>query len=175
MQQAYFEAPALREHREPIAAHCGVVLDWARRLDLPIINVRTVHHRDRSTWTLNMLEDDQGYLFEGDDHTATLEELDLGGAIDVVKTRDDAFIGTDLARVVAELGLEALVLVGVSTHTCIAATAAHAFAVQLEVVLVRDAIGSHHPELHELALDTLRDEYRCAVLESESVRRLRSS
>lgn len=172
MQHAYFEAPALRQRQQDIMGHCGVVLGWARRLGLAIINVRTEHRRDRSTWTLNMLEDDQGYLFEGDEHTASFDELDLGEAIQVVKTRDDAFIGTDLARVVDELGLEALVLVGVSTHTCIAMTAAHAFAVQLEVVLVRDAICSHHPELHELTLDTLRAEYRCPVLDSDSLRRI---
>lgn len=171
MQRAYFETPELDERREQVVRHCETVLAWARNHDLPIINVRTQHERDRSTWTLNMLEDDQGYLFAGDDHTATLEELDLADATEVIKTRDDAFIGTELDRVVADLGLEALVLVGVSTHTCVAATAAHAFALQLEVVLVRDAIASHRPELHELALDTLREEYRCPVLAARDLPR----
>lgn len=172
MQEAYFEAAALKERRQQIVAHCETVLAWARDLGLPVINVVTQHRRDRSTWTLNMLEDEQGYLFEGDAHTATLHELDLGDATPVVKTRDNAFIGTDLHEIVAGLGLDALVVVGVSTHTCVAATAAHAFAVQLEVVLVRDAIGSHRPELHELTLDMLRDEYRLPVLDADQLRRV---
>ncbi|WP_277455705.1 isochorismatase family cysteine hydrolase [Janibacter sp. DB-40] len=172
MQEAYFEAAALKERRQQIVAHCTTVLAWAHDLGLPVINVVTQHKRDRSTWTLNMLEDDQGYLFEGDAHTATLDELDLDDATEVVKTRDDAFVGTDLQEVVTELDLDALVIVGVSTHTCVAATAAHAFAIQREVVLVRDAIGSHRPELHELALDTLRDEYRLPVLDAEQLRRV---
>lgn len=172
MQEAYFETPALRDHREALVGRCGVAIAWARGLGLPIINVRTVHQPDRSTWTLNMLEDDQGMLFEGDAHTAVLDELDLRDAVDVVKTRDDAFLGTDLERVITDLGLEALVLTGVSTHTCITMTAAHAFAAQLDVALVRDAIASHRPELHDLTLDTLRLEYRCPVLEAERLRRV---
>lgn len=172
MQEAYFEAPALRDHRETIVERCSVAIAWARSLGLPIITVRTEHRADRSTWTLNMLEDDQGMLIEGDDHTVALEELDLRGAVEVVKARDDAFLGTTLEQVLSDLSVEALVLTGVSTHTCITLTAAHAFAVQLEVVLVRDAIASHRPELHDITLDTLRLEYRCPVLEAESLHRL---
>lgn len=172
MQEAYFEADALHERRDQVVAHCKTVLAWAHDLGLPVINVVTRHRRDRSTWTLNMLEDDQGYLFEGDEHTATVEELDLDGATEVVKTRDDAFVGTDLHETITGLDLDAIVMVGVSTHTCVAATAAHAFAVQVEVVLVRDAIASHRPELHELALDTLRDEYRLPVLDADQLRRI---
>lgn len=172
MQYAFFEDPHLEPRRDQLVTHGNEIVAWARSLDLPIIDVHTEHQRDGSTWTLNMLEDDQGYLFEGDDHTATLEELDLAGAIEVVKTRDDAFIGTDLGQVVEELGLEVLLLAGVSTHTCIAATAAHAFAEQLEVVLIRDAIASNRPELHDLVLDTLRDEYRCPVLDTEHLSRV---
>lgn len=172
MQEAYFEDPALHTHRETVVAHCHTAVAWARANDRPIITIRTVHRPDRSTWTLNMLEDDQGMLLEGADHTAVLEELDLRGSIDVEKTRDDAFIGSTLGRVIRELGLDTLVLTGVSTHTCIAMTAAHAFATQIEVLLVRDAIASHRPELHDLTLDTLRLEYRFPLLEAEQLRRL---
>ena len=172
MQEAYFESPALEDHRAAVVERCSVAIDWARDLGLPIITIRTEHRADRSTWTLNMLEDDQGMLLEGADHTAVLEELDLRGSIDVEKTRDDAFIGSTLGRVIRELGLDTLVLTGVSTHTCIAMTAAHAFATQIEVLLVRDAIASHRPELHDLTLDTLRLEYRFPLLEAEQLRRL---
>lgn len=172
MQHAYFEAPSMRERRQTIVGHCGVAIAWARSLGLPIINVRTEHRPDGSTWTLNMLEDDQGMLFPDEAHTAVLEELDLREAVEVVKTRDDAFIGTKLDDVLEELGIEALVLTGVSTHTCIALTAAHAFAEQLDVILVRDAIASHRPELHDLVLDMLRLEYRFPVLETEALQRI---
>lgn len=172
MQRAYFENDALEAHRDQLVTQCGAAVGWARDNGLPVINVRTEHRRDRSTWTLNMLEDDQGFLFEGDPHTQVVDGLDLTGAVDVVKTRDDAFLGTSLSDVITELDVDMLVLTGVSTHTCIATTAAHAFADQLEVVLVRDAIASHRPELHELTLDTLRAEYRCPVVETDQLLRM---
>lgn len=172
MQEAFMEAPALVSRRAELVEHCSRVLAWARGRRLPIVSVRTEHRRDRSTWTLTMLEDDQGYLFEGDRHTQTVPELDLRDAVEVTKTRDDAFVGTDLAEVLTRLGAEAVVMIGVSTHTCVLLTAAHAFALDLEVVLVRDAIASHRPELHEITLDSLRAEYRCPVLGVEALTRI---
>ncbi|WP_068324345.1 cysteine hydrolase family protein [Janibacter terrae] len=174
LQEAFFEDPSLAARRETLVARCRQVLRWAEREQLPVVTVRTVHQRDRSTWTITMLEDDQGYLFEGDDHTACLGELDLSAATQVVKTRDDAFVGTDLEETLRGLGVEALVVIGVSTHSCVLLTAAHAFAVDLEVVLVRDAIASHRPELHELTLDALRDEYRFPVLSADALCRVTS-
>lgn len=65
MQEAYFESPALEDHRAAVVERCSVAIDWARDLGLPIITIRTEHRADRSTWTLTMLEDDQGMLFQG--------------------------------------------------------------------------------------------------------------
>ncbi|WP_162253985.1 cysteine hydrolase family protein [Janibacter sp. Soil728] len=175
LQEAFFEDQALAAHREEIVTRARQVIRWAEREHLPIVNVRTMHQRDRSTWTITMLEDDQGYLFEGDDHTENLSELDLSAAIEVTKTRDDAFVGTDLGSTLLDLDIEAVVVIGVSTHTCVLLTAAHAFANDIEVVLVRDAIASHRPELHELTLDTLRDEYRFPVLSPDALCRVTAS
>lgn len=172
LQEAFFEDQALAAHREEIVARARQVIRWAEREHLPIVNVRTVHQRDRSTWTITMLEDDQGFLFEGDEHTANVSELDLSAAIEITKTRDDAFVGTDLESALLDLDIEAVVVIGVSTHTCVMLTAAHAFALDIEVALVRDAIASHRPELHELTLDTLRDEYRFPVLSPDALCRV---
>lgn len=46
-----------------------------------------------------------------------------------------------------------------------AATAAHAYARDLSVVLVHDAIASHRPELHRPTLEMLSDEYRMPLLD----------
>lgn len=175
LQEAFFEAPALAERRDDLVARCRQVLRWAEREGLPVVCVRTLHRPDRSTWTITMLEDDQGYLFEGDADASTLAELDLSAAVQVTKTRDDAFVGTGLEATLDELGVRALVIIGVSTHTCVQMTAAHAFAVDRDVVLVRDAIASHRPELHEITLDVLRDEYRFPVLWADALCRVGSS
>ena len=39
---------------------------------------------------------------------------------------------------------------------------------------LRDAIASHRPELHELTLDALRDEYRFPVLSADALCRVTS-
>lgn len=44
---------------------------------MPVINVRTEHKRDRSTWTLNMLADNKGFAFEGDLDAQYLPVLDM--------------------------------------------------------------------------------------------------
>lgn len=173
LQEAFMEDAAMAAHRGELVEHCQTVLTWATELGVPVVDVRTMHQRDRSTWTINMREDDQGFLFEDSPHTAHLEELDLRDAVQVTKTRDDAFVGTDLERVLRDLEARALIMIGVSTHTCVLLTAAHAFALDLEVVLVRDAIASHRPELHEITLDTLRDEYRFPLLAADSLCRIR--
>ncbi|MFX4287059.1 cysteine hydrolase family protein [Janibacter sp. G349] len=172
LQEAFFEDPALAARRDALVARCRQVLRWAEAERLPVVAVRTVHRRDRSTWTITMRQDDQGFLFDGAPHTASLAELDLTSAIEVVKTRDDAFVETGLAEVLSSLAVEAVVVVGVSTHTCVQLTAAHAFAADLEVVLVRDAIASYRPELHELVLDVLRDEYRFPVVSADALCRV---
>src|SRR3546814_19018744 len=84
-----------------------------------------------------MLGDDQGFAMECDHKSQPLAELDLDGVTEVVKTRDDAFLGTQLEDLLRAHGIRTLVMVGVSTQSCIAATATHAYAAHLHVVLAR--------------------------------------
>jgi nicotinamidase-related amidase len=63
-----------------------------------------------------------------------------------------------------------LVLCGVSTESCIAATAIEAFAHDLGVTMVRDATASVDRELHDDTLAQLADRYRQEVLDAAEVR-----
>jgi len=77
-----------------------------------------------------------------------------------VKTRDSAFHGTGLDEWLADRGVGRLVLAGVSTESCIAATATDAYAHDLEVVLVSDATASVESRLHDQTLERLQAQYR---------------
>jgi nicotinamidase-related amidase len=55
------------------------------------------------------------------------------------------------------------VLAGVSTESCIAATATDAYARDFTVVLVRDGTASVDEEWHDQVLDRLHQLYRQAV------------
>src|SRR3546814_14739393 len=106
---------------------------------------------------------------EGDHKSQPLAELDLDGVTEVVKTRDDAFLGTQLEDLLRAHGIRTLVMVGVSTQSCIAATATHAYAANLHVVLAKDAIFTERPELHEDVLALLEDEYRFAAVPTDQI------
>jgi nicotinamidase-related amidase len=160
MQNAYFEQGALAEHRDQLVERTNELIAWALDAGLPVFNVRTQHQRDGSTWTMNMLEDDQGFLFEGDDDVRPLEGLRVEDTIRVVKTRDSSFFETALGEELTTRNIDSIVVAGVSTHTCVAATAAAAYADNIHVVFAEDAIYSHRPELHEPTLGVLCEEYR---------------
>jgi nicotinamidase-related amidase len=163
MQKAYFNSPELQQRQAQLTEACNRLIAYAAEHEIPIFNVRTRHERNKATWTINMLEDGRGFLFDGDEDYELVDGLDLGQAIDateVIKTRDSAFFDTNLASMLRVLGVRRLILCGVSTHSCVLQTAADAYAANFKISLAVEAIASHVPELHEPALRILRDEYR---------------
>ncbi|KRF11381.1 hypothetical protein ASG90_16630 [Nocardioides sp. Soil797] len=169
MQVAFFSSGPLEPHVNLLVERCNALQEWASEHQVPVFRVRTEHRADKSTWTLNMLEDDQGFLIAGDDDAQPVRGLVIRGATEVVKTRDSAFHDTELRSLLAEHDVDLLVLAGVSTHTCVAATAADAYAHDLHVVLVENAIASHRPELHQPTLDLLCEEFRFRSLATADV------
>jgi nicotinamidase-related amidase len=169
MQNDYFADDELARCRDDLVAICNRLIHRARATGAPVIEARTVHARDKSTWALNMLEDDQGMALadsEGAERVAGLEEPDEV----VVKTRDSAFYATELEELLARHDVRRIVLTGVSTESCIAATATDAYARNIAVVLVRDGTASVQEELHEQLLDRLEQQYRQEVRWAEDVR-----
>src|SRR5699024_11468242 len=92
------------------------------------LQLTTNPSRDRSCWPLTMLADDRWFLFHGDETTRAIGELDTAGLTRIEKTRDSAFFGTDLLLRLGNLGVDTVLLAGVSTHAWIAQTARDAFA-----------------------------------------------
>jgi nicotinamidase-related amidase len=169
LQYDYFADGELERCRDDLVKACNLLIDRARSAGAPVVEVRTVHARDKSTWALNMLEDDQGMALEGTRGAERLDELVEPDHV-IVKTRDSAFHDTDLAGWLAERGVDRLVLAGVSTESCIAATATDAYAHDLEVMLVEDATASVEWSLHDQTLDRLKAQYRQDVIRAENIR-----
>ncbi|MHA7209158.1 cysteine hydrolase family protein [Arthrobacter sp. MDT1-65] len=164
MQNAFFEDERLARVQQSLVGACNGLIDAARRGSSPVLVARTEHLTDRSTWTLSMLDDDQGFIFAGSHQADVVEGLRVDGLETVTKTRDSAFFGTDLAERLRRRGVERLVLAGVSTHNCVAHTGADAFANDFRVSYARDAIGSTNDKYAEAMLEILSIEYRQAVL-----------
>ncbi|HHX83774.1 MAG TPA: ammonia-dependent NAD(+) synthetase [Actinomycetales bacterium] len=175
MQNSYFEFPDLAEVRDELVGRVNELIRTAHEAGRPVILVRTEHARDGSTWTLNMREDGEGFAFPGSEQARFLDGLEVGGHVEVTKTRDSAFVETTLRAELARLGVAHLLLCGVSTHSCVAQTAVDAFAHNLHVAVDRDAISSDHAPLSEALLEFLSDQMRQSVLDQgQSVDLLRS-
>lgn len=164
MQNSYFDFPELEEQREPVTEKVNELIRAAREGDCPILLIRTQHERDRSTWTVNMHDDGQGFAFPGTEQSEYVAGLDTEGGTGLVKTRDSAFFDTDLAARLRNLEATHLLLCGVSTHSCVAQTAIDAFAHNFRAAVARDAVASENPDLSRALLAFLEDEMRQDIL-----------
>lgn len=163
MQNAYFEDPALAAQQKDLVAACNELVDAFASNGHKALLVGTEHEQDKSTWSLNMLDDDQGFIFRGSEQARFVPGLAIDGLPQLVKTRDSAFIGTDLLSRLRNWGVDEVVLAGVSTHNCIAQTGADAFARNIRVTYAEDATGSENTRAAADMLRILSDEYRQRV------------
>ncbi|MFP3547951.1 isochorismatase family cysteine hydrolase, partial [Rhizobium sp. SIMBA_035] len=76
------------------------------------------------------------------------------GLPQLLKTRDSAFLSTDLLLRLRNWNIDTVVLAGVSTHNCIAQTAADAFGYNIRVIHTSDATASEDEEA-ALAVQTI--------------------
>lgn len=169
MQNAYFNNSALDEHKTELIEACNELVAHAKQQSWPVFTIRTVHKKDKSTWTLNTLDDQSGYLFEDSTDAQIVDGLDTTGTTEVIKTRDSAFYGTDLLTQLRTRSIDQVILCGVSTHSCVMLTAADAYAANLRVILARDAICSHDPNYHTSTLEMLQQEYRQQSLSNTDI------
>jgi nicotinamidase-related amidase len=169
MQADFFDDPAMERQREELVAGVNLAAARAHEANAMVVEIRTVHTPDGSSWSLNMLEDDQGMAIEGSPGAGAAEGLELGSTVLVEKTRDSAFHATRLAELLASRGIGSVALCGVSTESCVATTASDAYAHDLHVVLVEDAIAAADDHAHRHALDRLSTQYRYATVPAAEV------
>ncbi len=87
----------------------------------------------------------------------------------VYKNRYSGFFGTDLADRLDRAGVRSLVVAGVLSHVCVDATARDAFARDLDVLVVLDAVAGVDEELHRAALRNLEETVGAVVSSSELI------
>lgn len=173
LQEDFLGAPGLREQRDDLVAAAAAWVAWATDRGMPVVEVRTVLPLEEDSWALNMRDDMQPVVLDGTPGSFRAHELEFTPDVSLEKRRDDAFHGTNLAQALHELGVDQVVLLGVSTEACVAMTGASAYAHDFRVVVARDAVASADRTAHDAALLWLEEQYRApALTRTELARRL---
>jgi maleamate amidohydrolase len=80
-----------------------------------------------------------------------------------------AFFGTALAPALTTLGVDTVLLAGVSTSGCVRATCVDAISHGFRPMIVREAVGDRHPDIQEANLYDMNAKYADVIGEEEAM------
>lgn len=149
----------------------GTLLEDARQAAVPVLYTRNVQKRTvkfdsfagKSTWNKRATLDDA----EGSRIVAAIEPHDEDLILD--KSYASAFFGTPLVTYLVGLGVDTLVITGVSTSGCVRATAVDAVTRGFKVAVVADAVADRIVASHKIALLDMWMKYT-DVIDSKAAR-----
>jgi ureidoacrylate peracid hydrolase len=138
---------------EPISRLVGA----ARTARIPIFFTRYTLNEDYSDAGLILelfpaIKDARGMIRDTWDADIVDELKPHAGERVVDKTRYSAFYDTDLEQQLRDLGVDTLIVCGVTTNICVESTVRDAFFRDIRVVVPSDGTAAVTPELHEGAL-----------------------
>jgi maleamate amidohydrolase len=96
----------------------------------------------------------------------------VAGEVVVRKQYASGFFGTSLASTLTSLGVDTVVIVGLTTSGCVRATAVDALQHGFVPVVVRDAVGDRDVRPHQANLLDLEAKYADVVSEEQAVAEL---
>ena len=98
---------------------------------------------------------------------ASLQPQD--GELVITKQYASSFFGTTLASTLTAMGVDTLLITGLSTSGCVRATALDACQHGFLPFVVREACGDRHPGPHEANLFDLQAKYAEVISETEAI------
>jgi maleamate amidohydrolase len=142
---------------------CRLLLLAARSARIPVIHTNVRYQRGGRDGGVFFRKVPALCCFEADLHPQ-LAAFALGlepadGETVVTKQYASAFFGTSLASELVSLGVDTVLLAGVSTSGCIRATAVDACQHGFVTLVVRDAVGDRHEAPHLANLFDLQAKY----------------
>jgi maleamate amidohydrolase len=93
----------------------------------------------------------------------------IDGELVITKQYASSFFGTTLASTLTALGVDTLLITGLSTSGCVRATALDACQHGFLPFVVREACGDRHPGPHEANLFDLQAKYAEVISEAEAI------
>jgi ureidoacrylate peracid hydrolase len=143
--------------------------DAARGAGVPCVFVRLVTRPEDETsflteWKTRRGADGPPLCQEGSRGAEFVGPQPQGGEMVFSKKRYNAFCGTGLDAALRGLGVDTLVVAGLTTECCIDSSVRDAFERNYHVFVVADATACYDPALHQAALKALT--LNCAFLVS---------
>lgn len=127
------------------------LLDAARAAGTLVVHVREAHHPGLDDFELTKLP---AHCIAGEFDAEPYPGFEAAdGEPEIGKRRYSAFFGTELDLLLREQGIREVIFAGVKTNVCMRASVQDAFAHGFRPVLVRGAVNSNRPNLHEAALE----------------------
>ena len=169
-------AQGLGVHLDDLDALTGTInrlIAAGRAANALIVHTRMVFD---TTADLGLLA--RGFLADGGLRRDTwgaelIDALDVQAQDLVVdKPRFNAFLGTDLQRLLDERGIGRLVVAGVRTDYCVESTVREAFMRDYEVVVPRECVAGYFPTLHDNSLTEMGTIFAEVVSLAEAMQRL---
>ncbi|WP_371779794.1 isochorismatase family protein [Streptosporangium subroseum] len=162
LMRAYFEpgAELYMGSRDCLDAAAHVLLA-ARDAGVPVIHTRVAYGPGGVDGGLFFRKVAPLRHLVGDGPLGALmpEVAPLPGELVIVKQYASAFFGTSLASTLTALGIDTLIVTGVSTSGCVRATAVDAVQHGFVPVVVRQAVGDRDPGPHEANLFDIQAKY----------------
>jgi ureidoacrylate peracid hydrolase len=129
---------------------------WARRADVPVIWARLAFRQGHVDAVRDSISRTRGTLVDGSWGAELFDGLGRrDDDIVITKKRPSVFFDTDLRVVLRGLGVERLIVGGVSTNWAVESTVRDGHSHDLEIVVIRDAVGTPFADLHEASLRSM--------------------
>jgi nicotinamidase-related amidase len=170
--------PAKAEDAKRVIAGAKVVLDFSRKMKIPVIHVVLVYRRipgigsegmTSPFWKAMHAQQETDRLTPGRKSTVREHNIEGSPGTQIIaelhrpddyvinnKKRLDCFYGTDLRNLLEALNVKNVVLMGINTNTCVLNTAFTAFNFDYRVVVLSDCVASMYgDDLHALGLQNV--------------------
>ncbi|MEM7281458.1 MAG: isochorismatase family protein, partial [Pseudomonadota bacterium] len=160
--QAYMEESSpLYAGVEEVRTTCVSLLSAARASGIPVLHTNVAFSPGGADGGVFFRKLPLLRVFEkGSPLGAFAQDLEpLENEIVVTKQYASAFFGTSLASTLRAMGVDTVIIAGLTTSGCIRASAVDAVQHGFVPVVVEDAVGDRSPEPHEANLFDLRAKY----------------
>ncbi len=142
-----------REARE-IVPSLKRFIEFARAETIPVIYANDSFLKGDFIFGSRLNE----HSLRGTEGTEVIEEIKpQSGDYVVEKLRFSAFFRTDLDQVLRRLGVDTVLVTGISTSWCVLLTAADAIANDFRVVILEDLTACHRKEVKKQIIDLYRN------------------